>query len=113
MTTAWWTASRRCSSWWRSGSCWKTPSACCWKAREPAGVRLGMPLDYRGGFREAAAQVAALERAGLDVVWVAEAWGADAPTQMGYLAASTERVQIGSGILPVYSRTPALLAQTA
>ena len=32
---------------------------------------------------------------------------------MGYLAAKTERVQIGSGILPIYSRTPTLLAMTA
>ena len=76
-------------------------------------MRLSMQLSYAGGFREAADHVVDLEKAGLDIVWVAEAYGFDAPTLAGYLAARTERVQIGFGILPVYSRTPALLAQTA
>ncbi|MGN6574499.1 MAG: LLM class F420-dependent oxidoreductase, partial [Nocardioides sp.] len=53
------------------------------------------------------------EQAGLDIVWVAEAYGYDSPTLMGYLAAKTERVQIGSAILNIYSRTPGALAQTA
>jgi F420-dependent oxidoreductase-like protein len=57
--------------------------------------------------------VVALEKAGLDTVWVAEAYGFDSPTLMGYLAAKTETVEIGSAILNVYSRTPALIAQTA
>jgi F420-dependent oxidoreductase-like protein len=47
------------------------------------------------------------------MVWVAEAYGNDAPTLMGYLAAKTERVEIASGILPIYTRTPTLLAMTA
>ncbi|HZT64305.1 MAG TPA: LLM class F420-dependent oxidoreductase [Acidimicrobiales bacterium] len=76
-------------------------------------VRLSMQVSYAGGFKEAADRVVELEKAGLDIVWVAEAYGFDAPTMMGYLAARTERVQIGSGILPIYSRTPTLLAQTA
>src|SRR5262245_43713077 len=108
MTTAWWTGSRRCNSWSRSRSCSKTPSGYCWKAEEAGRMRLGMPLDYRGHFPDVAAQVAELEQAGLDVAWVAELWGLDAATQLGYLAARTRRVQIGSGILPVYSRTPTL-----
>lgn len=72
-----------------------------------------MRLPYAGSFAGSVAQVVALERAGLDIVWVAEAYGWDAPTLMGYLAARTTTVQIGSGILPIYSRTPALIAQTA
>ena len=76
-------------------------------------MRLGTQLDYAGGFAEAVEQVVAFEKVGLDVVWVPEAYGFDAPTLLGYLAARTERVQIGAGILPIYSRTPALLAQTA
>jgi F420-dependent oxidoreductase-like protein len=55
----------------------------------------------------------ALERAGLDTIWVPEAYGFDSPTLMGYLAAKTETVEIGSAILNVYSRTPGALAQTA
>lgn len=76
-------------------------------------MRIGMQLQYAGGFKESAAQVAAYEKAGLDIVWVAEAYGFDAPSFMGYLAATTERVQIASGILPIYTRTPTLLAMTA
>jgi F420-dependent oxidoreductase-like protein len=70
-------------------------------------------LDYSRGIKESADHVADLERAGLDIVWVAEAYGLDGPSQMGYIAARTSRIEIGSAILPIYSRTPALLAQTA
>ncbi|MDA8057738.1 MAG: LLM class F420-dependent oxidoreductase [Actinomycetota bacterium] len=70
-------------------------------------------LSYAGGFRQSAAQVAEWEQAGLDMVWVAEAYGFDGPSLMGYLAALTERVRIGSAILPIYTRTPTLLAMTA
>jgi F420-dependent oxidoreductase-like protein len=74
---------------------------------------LSMPLTYSGNPKETVEQVVALEKAGLDVVWVAEAYGFDSPTLMGYLAARTETITIGSAILNIYSRTPALLAQTA
>ncbi|MFJ6755716.1 MULTISPECIES: LLM class F420-dependent oxidoreductase [unclassified Streptomyces] len=76
-------------------------------------MELSMLLDYAGDPRRAADEAAALESAGLDAVWVAEAWGFDSPTIMGYLAARTERLKIGSAILNVYSRTPGLIAQTA
>jgi F420-dependent oxidoreductase-like protein len=74
---------------------------------------LSTPLLYSGNPREAADQVAALEKAGLDTVWVAEAYGFDSPTLMGYLAAKTETIQIGAAILNIYSRTPSALLQTA
>jgi len=76
-------------------------------------MKLSMPLTYSGDPKETVEQVVALEKAGLDVVWVAEAYGFDSPTLMGYLAAKTETITIGSAILNIYSRTPALLAQTA
>ena len=76
-------------------------------------MKLSMPLVYSGNPRETADQVAGLEDAGLDLVWVAEPYGFDAPTLMGYLAAKTEKVQIGAGILNVFSRTPGTLLQTA
>ena len=76
-------------------------------------MRISMLLSYAGGFKEAVAEVQELEKAGLDVVWVPEAYSFDAPTAMGYLAANTERVVIASGILPIYTRTPSLLAMTA
>ena len=76
-------------------------------------MKLSMPLVYAGNPRESADQVVALEKAGLDTIWVAEPYGFDAPTLMGYLAAKTETVEIGAGILNVYSRTPGALLQTA
>ncbi|MGW7311892.1 LLM class flavin-dependent oxidoreductase [Streptomyces sp. NPDC054865] len=50
-------------------------------------MELSMMLDYAGDPRRAADGAAALEAAGLDALWVAEAWGFDSPTIMGYLAA--------------------------
>lgn len=76
-------------------------------------MRLGVSMQYAGDPIAAIDQIVAWERAGIDLVWVAEAYGFDAPSLMGYLAARTERIEIGSAILPIYSRTPALLAQTA
>jgi F420-dependent oxidoreductase-like protein len=76
-------------------------------------MKLSTMLTYSGNPREAADSVAALEQAGLDTVWVAEAYGFDSPSLMGYLAARTESVEIGSAILNVYSRTPGAIAQTA
>ena len=75
-------------------------------------MKLSTMLNYAGDVRAAADEVAALERAGLDCVWVAEAYSFDAVSLMGYLAAKTERVEIGSAILNVYSRTPTLIAMT-
>jgi F420-dependent oxidoreductase-like protein len=74
---------------------------------------LSTQLQYGDDPIRNAESVVAMEQVGLDVVWVAEAYSFDAVSLMGYLAAKTERVQIGSGILPIYSRTPALTAMTA
>jgi len=74
---------------------------------------LSTQLQYSDDPVRSADAVVAMEQAGLDVVWVAEAYSFDAVSLMGYLAAKTERVQIGSGILPIYSRTPTLTAMTA
>jgi len=76
-------------------------------------LKISTLINYAGGFKEAVEEVKELEQAGLDVVWVPEAYSFDAPSAMGYLAAQTQRVIIASGILPIYSRTPSLLAMTA
>jgi len=52
-------------------------------------------------------------RLGLDVCWVAEAWGADAPSALGYLAARTDTMLLGSGVIQVGTRSPVTIAQTA
>ncbi|MFI1917686.1 LLM class F420-dependent oxidoreductase [Nocardia sp. NPDC020380] len=76
-------------------------------------MRIGLSINYTDGFKEVAAEVADLERAGLDIVFVPEAYSFDAVSALGYLAAKTERVQLASGILQLYTRTPTLTAMTA
>ena len=76
-------------------------------------MQLAMSMGYTGSFKENVARVVELEKAGLDIVWLAEAYSFDAISQVGYLAAMTERLQIGTGIVNVYSRTAALMGQTA
>jgi len=76
-------------------------------------MRVGMMLGYAGGFSEAVEELADFESAGLDIVFVPEAYSFDAVSQLGFIAARTTRVEIASGILPIYSRTPALTAMTA
>ncbi|MFE3059832.1 LLM class F420-dependent oxidoreductase [Nocardia sp. NPDC059239] len=76
-------------------------------------MRIGLGINYAGGFREVAAEVADLEQAGLDIVFVPEAYSFDAVSGLGYLAAKTQRVQLASGILQLFTRTPTLTAMTA
>ena len=76
-------------------------------------MRVGMMLGYSGGFSQAVEELADFERAGLDIVFVPEAYSFDAVSQLGFIAARTTRLEMASGILPIYSRTPALTAMTA
>ena len=76
-------------------------------------MRIGMALNYSGGFAETAAEAADLERAGLDIAFVPEAYSFDAVSQLGYLAAKTSTMELASGILQIYTRTPTLTAMTA
>ena len=78
-----------------------------------ARMKLSMNINYSGDFHADVQKVVELEKAGLDVVWVPEAYSFDAVSQMGYLAAKTDTIQIGSGILNVFSRTATCMAQTA
>ncbi|EID17072.1 oxidoreductase [Mycobacterium xenopi RIVM700367] len=76
-------------------------------------MRVGTTLSYSGGFKEAAEHVVELEKVGVDMALVAEAYSYDAVSQLGYLAAKTSTITLGTGILPIYTRTPTLLAMTA
>jgi F420-dependent oxidoreductase-like protein len=76
-------------------------------------MRIGMSLSYAGGFAETVAELADYEKAGLDIVFVPEAYSYDAVSQLGYVAAKTERLQLASGIMQLYTRTPTLTAMTA
>ncbi len=76
-------------------------------------MRIGMSLNYAGGFAETVEELADYEKAGLEIVFVPEAYSFDAVSQLGFIAARTQRLQIASGIFQLYSRTPALTAMTA
>ncbi len=52
------------------------------------------------------------EKLGLDICWVAEAWGSDAPSALGYYAACNDRMLLGSGMIQVGTRTPVAVAET-
>ena len=76
-------------------------------------MRIGMSLNYAGGFAETVAELGDYEKAGLDIVFVPEAYSFDAVSQLGFIAAKTHRLEIASGILQLYTRTPTLTAMTA
>ena len=66
-----------------------------------------------GNWPEITEFVCEAEKLGLDICWVAEAWGSDAPSLLGYLAARTESMLLGSGVIQVGTRSPVVIAQTA
>src|SRR5437660_9042317 len=53
------------------------------------------------------------ERLGASAIWVPEAWGQDALTPLAYLAGVTSTIKLGSGIVQIGGRTPAMLAMSA
>ena len=53
------------------------------------------------------------EKLGVDAVWSAEAWGQDAVAPLAYLAAKTDRIKLGTGIMQISARTPSMTAMTA
>ena len=75
-------------------------------------MRTATTIEASAG-RDAVEFAVEAERLGLDVCWVAEAWGADAPSPLGYLAARTERMLLGSGVIQIGTRSPVTIAQTA
>ncbi|MFI6457730.1 LLM class F420-dependent oxidoreductase [Streptosporangium amethystogenes] len=76
-------------------------------------MRIGMPINYARDFHETVEALREYEAAGLDVVFLPEAYTFDAVSQLGYIAAKTSTLQLCSSILNIYSRTPTLLAMTA
>ena len=75
-------------------------------------MKIALTLHHMAAPADSLALAVAFEAAGGDEVWVPETWGFDAPSLMGAIAARTTRIGIGA-VLPVYSRSPALIAQTA
>lgn len=79
-------------------------------------MRLGLNLGYvtsAAQLRDNLALARVADQIGYDVVWVAEAYGSDAATVLGAIAATTQRIGIGSAVLQIPGRTPAMTAMTA
>jgi F420-dependent oxidoreductase-like protein len=76
-------------------------------------MRTATTVEASGDWAETASFVVEAEKLGMDICWVAEAWGADAPSALGFLAARTEKLLLGSGIIQLGTRTPVAIAQTA
>jgi F420-dependent oxidoreductase-like protein len=78
-------------------------------------MRLAVNLGYWGGGndRDNLALAQEAERLGFDSVWAAEAYGSDAATVLAWVAAQTERIDIGSAVFQIPARSPAMTAMTA
>jgi F420-dependent oxidoreductase-like protein len=78
-------------------------------------MRLGLNLGYWGAGNDAENLTLAREadRLGYSVVWAAEAYGSDAATVLAWVAAQTERIDVGSAVFQIPGRTPANTAMTA
>lgn len=79
-------------------------------------MRLGLNLGYLVGAEDPQGQLrltAHAEALGFDVVWAAEAYGSDSPTVLAWLAAQTSRIAVGSAVMQIPARTPAMTAMTA
>ncbi|GAA2047699.1 LLM class F420-dependent oxidoreductase [Streptomyces carpaticus] len=78
-------------------------------------MRLGINLGYWGAGMDADNLAVAQEadRLGYAVCWAAEAYGSDAPTVLSWVAAQTRRIDVGSAILQIPARAPAMTAMTA
>ena len=76
-------------------------------------MKLGTGIGFSGDPARLARHARDLESAGIDRVWGGEIYGFDLVSVLAYLAGQTERLELMTGILPIYSRSPALIAQTA
>jgi F420-dependent oxidoreductase-like protein len=76
-------------------------------------MRTATTVEFSTATQDVLTLAVEAEKLGLDVCWVAEAWGADAPSALGYLAARTDRMLLGSGVIQVGTRSPVAVAQAA
>ncbi|MGI5176073.1 LLM class F420-dependent oxidoreductase [Dactylosporangium sp. CA-152071] len=76
-------------------------------------MKLGLSLGHSAGLRDLAAVARRADAAGLDSLWVSEAYGSDAVSVLAYLAAVTSRIGLGTAVLQMPARTPAATAMTA
>src|SRR5437763_15000846 len=87
-----------------------------YRRRLGGAMKLGLSLGYAPPGTNPAdlfPLVEEAERLDFDSVWVAEAWGTDSVSVLGWLAARTERIKLGSALMQIPGRTPADAAMTA
>lgn len=79
-------------------------------------MRLGLNLGYQTAWTTPADHLAMARQAedlGFSVVWAAEAYGSDSPTMLAWIAGQTSRIEVGSAVMQIPARTPAMTAMTA
>ena len=78
-------------------------------------IGIGIGSAYYGGedWEEVTQYTIEADRMGVDFVWSAEAWGMDAIVPLAFLAAKTEKIKLGSGIIQISSRVPSMITMTA
>ncbi len=76
-------------------------------------VSVGSAYYNGDNWEDIVAYVQAADRLGVDTAWSAEAWGMEAVSSLGYLAAVTDQIRLGPGIMQISARTPAMTAMTA
>jgi F420-dependent oxidoreductase-like protein len=78
-------------------------------------VAIGIGSAYYNGedWNELVDYTVAADKMGVDYVWSAEAWGMDAVVPLAYLAAKTQHIKLGTGIMQISSRVPPMIAMTA
>ena len=77
-------------------------------------MKLGLVIGYSGaGFGLPDEEIQAAERLGFDSVWTSEAWGSDAVSPAAYILAQTKQLKVGTAIMQMQARTPAMAAMTA
>ena len=78
-------------------------------------VGIGIGSAYYNGedWQELVQYTMAADSMGVDYVWSAEAWGMDAVVPLAYIAAKTQHIKLGTGIIQISSRVPPMIAMTA
>src|SRR5262249_53488623 len=93
-------------------------SRAVWRAfdsfRKEDCMRLGLNVGYSGSQISLPMElVQEADRLGFHSAWTAEAYGSDAVTPAAWIAALTKQLRVGTGIMQMPARTPAMTAMTA
>ncbi len=76
-------------------------------------IATGLIGSEPGDWEPAVTFAVEAERLGVHSLWSAEAWGTDALTPLAFIAARTKTIKLGTGIMQIGARTPAMVAMSA